>query len=356
MKSIFICKPFTGDPADGTDNAALAIFGRFDAAQFTIFVDAPAAFMPFGPFKKIKLKNKNKFLRLLEKIILLRRLRPNFLMGTGTVLDLPLVLGKSPHTRYLIHWHSILRRHSAVDWRVRTPWWLRKFIFRRAAGVLTVSQFAKESILTRLPRIPVAAVLNGVEISLFHPDKRNYSYLEKKYGLTFKKPAVVFVGVLQARKRPTVFIELAKNYAKANFIMVGRKFTSYPLTIPPLENLTWIERMPREDIAALFGSAELFIFPSLNEPSAAVILEAMASGCIPIVSKSGGNPEFFTDGKEGFLIDVAGDEQKRFIEKIEFLLVNGEVRRKMSIAARAKAEKHSWDAVAREYEKVFLSL
>jgi glycosyltransferase involved in cell wall biosynthesis len=75
----------------------------------------------------------------------------------------------------------------------------------------------------------------------------------------------------------------------------------------------------------------------------------MASGCIPVVSRSGGSTEFFQEAVSGFSVPINDQEIDLFCKKIRAITGDSAVRAQMSIAARNEAEKHPWEDVAREY-------
>ncbi len=76
-----------------------------------------------------------------------------------------------------------------------------------------------------------------------------------------------------------------------------------------------------EKIQAL-GSADIFLMPSRFEGLSLALLEAMASGCVPIVSNRGSLPTVVEDGRNGFLIDPGDITQ--IVGKLKFLLSEGE--------------------------------
>ena len=358
MITIFVTKPLSGNPADGIDNVNISIFKRIDPGQLLFLVEAPSGFIEEESIKKMQLKQKNVLARYIEKILLLRRIKPNYLFGIGAISEVPFILFKPQKTKYVIDWHTMLIKGEGY-WRVKTPWFVRWFIFNKADLIIAVSEFAAASVRKYFPHKNIVAIINGVDSGFFNPQKRNEKYLKEKYQIDFSRPLVVFIGALQPRKRPDLFIELAKNYPKANFVAVGRLISRHYKSLglvmsQKLNNFQWIEKTSREDIAILLASSKIFVFPSLNEASAAVILEAMASGCVPVVSKSGGNPEFLTDGKSGFLIEPNQNEKEEFLRKINLLIKDNNLYQKISQASRLEAEKHSWDKAAELYKEVLL--
>jgi len=55
------------------------------------------------------------------------------------------------------------------------------------------------------------------------------------------------------------------------------------------------------EVAAHLRSIDIFVLPSLSEALSNSLMEAMASGCCPVASAVGGNPELVTSGNTGLL-------------------------------------------------------
>ena len=88
-----------------------------------------------------------------------------------------------------------------------------------------------------------------------------------------------------------------------------------------------------------YAAADVFILPSLYEPSSNACLEALASGLAVVTSKKNGVSEIIKDGENGILIgDPTSSEE--IAEKIKALLDTG-LRERISGNARVLAEKFS---------------
>lgn len=96
-----------------------------------------------------------------------------------------------------------------------------------------------------------------------------------------------------------------------------------------------------EDLAAVYASSDLFVFPSTTDTFGNVILEAQASGIPVIVSDRGGPCENILPDTTGF---VAADDHDGFLEKILTLVNDPGRRRKMGLSARNYMESRSFQA------------
>jgi glycosyltransferase involved in cell wall biosynthesis len=70
------------------------------------------------------------------------------------------------------------------------------------------------------------------------------------------------------------------------------------------------------------NSADVFLMPSRYEGLPLSLLEAMAAGCVPIVSNRGSIPTVVDDGHNGFLVEPGDITQ--IVGKLKFLLSEGE--------------------------------
>jgi phosphatidylinositol alpha-1,6-mannosyltransferase len=91
-----------------------------------------------------------------------------------------------------------------------------------------------------------------------------------------------------------------------------------------------------ESLRSCYEAADVFVMPSRQEGFGIVFLEAMAAGKPVVGGACGGAPEVVSDGETGFLVnygDVAALEQR-----LETLLADDALRRRMGDAGRRKAE------------------
>src|SRR5690606_21201971 len=181
----------------------------------------------------------------------------------------------------------------------------------------------------------VRLLARAVDTQLFDPARRSEA-VRAGFGVAPGAPLLIHVGRLAAEKNLSLalraFRMLQARRPDAGMVWVGDG---------PLR-----ERLQREnpdcvftgvqrgaELARLFASADLFVFPSLSETFGNVTLESMASG-VPVVAYDyGAAREHLRDGVHGAAI-TPGDEQA-FLAAALRLGNDAETRHSMGRAARA---------------------
>jgi alpha-maltose-1-phosphate synthase len=90
------------------------------------------------------------------------------------------------------------------------------------------------------------------------------------------------------------------------------------------------------EVTQRYRESDLFIFPSVNEGLAQVLLEAMSSGLPVVASDHSGADDLVTEGKDGFIVPVRDVE--RLADAILWCYQHRDETRAMGRAARAKIE------------------
>lgn len=110
-----------------------------------------------------------------------------------------------------------------------------------------------------------------------------------------------------------------------------------------------------EEMSQLYGAADLFLLPSIEENLPNTLLEAMSSGTPAVAFRVGGVPEVITDQENGRLVRPGSVED--FASAIEQLLFNDELRGRFGEKARAVIqEKFDHNLQAQRYLDLYLGL
>ena len=101
----------------------------------------------------------------------------------------------------------------------------------------------------------------------------------------------------------------------------------------------------REDVADVFASGDVFVFPSTTDTAGNVVLEAQASGLPVVVSGAGGPHEHMLRDVTGVVCHGAGPTL--WAHAIARLAKDIEHRRALGRSAREYAVGRSWDRGSR---------
>jgi glycosyltransferase involved in cell wall biosynthesis len=104
-----------------------------------------------------------------------------------------------------------------------------------------------------------------------------------------------------------------------------------------LTGVRWLGFVP--DPARLYTAADVFVLPSLEEGSALVCYEALASGLPVVTTPNAGS--VVREGREGFLVPAR--DVGALCERLEKLRADPELCRELGRAARERAQQFSWD-------------
>lgn len=102
-----------------------------------------------------------------------------------------------------------------------------------------------------------------------------------------------------------------------------------------------------------YSQVSVYVMPSVCEAFSITVLEAMAYGRPVIVSDGAGVAGLITDGVEGFVVKKR--DPGAIAERIDWFKHNREKIPVMGAAARATAEKHTWDKIRQRYKALWVS-
>ncbi len=105
-------------------------------------------------------------------------------------------------------------------------------------------------------------------------------------------------------------------------------------------------------LPSYYAAADVFVLPSMfQETFGLVILEAFAAGVPVIGARSGGVPELVEDDRTGLLVDQG--DVPGLVEAMRRLLLDGELRTRLSAAAWQTASHMSWESTVDRLELIY---
>jgi glycosyltransferase involved in cell wall biosynthesis len=251
----------------------------------------------------------------------------------GGELRLPLVV--SYHTdlpAYLAYYRlNFLSRHIWQIMRIRH----NRATLNLCTSVAMMQQLEAHGI-KRVELWP-----GGVDTCRFRPGRACAAMRARLSNGHPQDPLLLYVGRLSAEKGLERLKPMLEALPGTRLALVGdgphRKALEGVFTGLPVSFAGFLHG---DELAAAYGSSDVFVMPSRTETLGLVVLEAMATGLPVVGARAGGIPEMIEHGRTGFLFD----EPAEAVESIRGLLHCPENRHAMGERARAYAVENSWKA------------
>lgn len=179
----------------------------------------------------------------------------------------------------------------------------------------------------------------GVHVRPLDPEY--VDQIRRRYGL--RRPFVLFCGTVEPRKNlPRVLAAFrALDRPELDLVLVGPRGWKQELhrDLASLgERVRRLGFVPREDLDAVYASAEVVVYPSLGEGFGLPVLEAMAQG-VPVVTSAGTATEEVA-GDAALLVDPTDTDA--IAAAMERLLDDRALAARLGVAARERAATYSW--------------
>ena len=239
--------------------------------------------------------------------------------------------------------HSWFPR-SALAWTFRRP--LQQWLDRHAAAI-AVSQPVVDA-HARYFDADWEIIPNGVDTDFFHPNGASASP---------RSPRLLFLGRLDPRNGLETVLEampaVLEQHPDATLTVAGDgplRPIYERLARPVADRVRFIGRV-NGNRPEVYGSADLYLCPTTKASFGITLLEAMACGTPLVVSDITGFRELVNGGAEAALVPKS--DAKAWASATLELLADGDRRRAMSTAGRAKAERYAWPRIAEQVMAVY---
>jgi glycosyltransferase involved in cell wall biosynthesis len=212
---------------------------------------------------------------------------------------------------------------------------------RLTAETKLANQFLVASSFTRRTLIEngaspasIRVVPYGVDLTRFAPPERR--------AATAGRLRLLFVGTINQRKGIKYLLEAMRllGSASVELTVCGRVVDDLALFKPFSNNVQVRPSVSLSELQAAYRNADLFVFPSVAEGFAQVLLESLASG-LPILSTTHtAAPDLIEEGREGFVVEPRRPDL--LASRIEWALAHRAELADMRLAARSRAEYFTW--------------
>ena len=186
----------------------------------------------------------------------------------------------------------------------------------------------------------------GVDARRFDPDKASRRWRERLSGGHPGDRLLLYVGRLAPEKDIESLEVILREIPGTRLVIVGdgparrdleREFAGTRTVFTGL--------LQGEDLAAVYASADAFLFPSTTDTLGLAMLEALASGLPVVAARSGASHEVVSEGENGLLYEA--NSREALVAAVRRLFSNDGFRKALACGARATAEERDWRSSTR---------
>lgn len=208
---------------------------------------------------------------------------------------------------------------------------------------LAVSKKTASVITDRFPELPVEVVYNGVDKKMFDCQTQ----VKPHEGIKILCVANL-IPIKGHKYLFDAFKKLTDEYPdkKLQLDIVGRGYyedhLKEYLQTNNIKNIIFHGYVSHEGVSDYMKNTDIFVLPSVYEAFANVCLEAMACKKPIVIFRGQGTDEILDDGVNGLIAEKANAQQLK--EKIEFLLLNPEKRKKIAENGYNTVKEFTWQS------------
>lgn len=184
----------------------------------------------------------------------------------------------------------------------------------------------------------------GVDSERFNPGKRSLE-VRRALGIGDDEIVLTYAGRLAAEKNLDILMQTWQRLTLDNcrLLLIGDGPLRRRLEELSDKRVVFAGYRHGEELATLYASSELFVFPSLSETFGNVVLEAMASGLPVIAFDVAGPGDIVRHGESGSLVEP--NNVTHFTDAMRHLALTPGIRCALGNAARRYAETQSWSNI-----------
>lgn len=255
----------------------------------------------------------------------------------------------SLHVPYVTQTHGMVPPDDRAMARVLDGVLVRRLL-RRARARLVLTAREEEELRALLgPSTPLDRVMNGVSLPAVVPPRPRHAV-----------PQVLFCARLHPRKRPVVFVEVAKALldrgVTADFALVGPDEGELPAVLARIHDLgleqavRYEGALPYDQVPARLAAADVYVLPSVDEPFPMSLLEALSLGVPSVCTDSFGVADLLRT--TGAAV-VSAPDVPSLAEAVVSALEPGRSQALTDAALAASAEHFGISAVADRLETLY---
>jgi len=228
--------------------------------------------------------------------------------------------------------------------------------YQLATKVLTLSSFAQQTFsMEGFPREKVVVLPLGVDAGQFRASAGVAEERSRRI-LSGAPIRILFVGTLSMQKGCWDLVQMMERLPADRFEwrLIGQVTPEVRGLLPTI--CRYAEVLPHQShqtLARWYADADIFLFPTIHDGFAAVLIEAQANALPLFTTTNCAGPDLVSDGHNGWVLPIRSPEA--FVERLRWA---DEHREELAAMVRYlnQAELRTWDNVAADFEPIAASL
>ena len=243
-------------------------------------------------------------------------------------------------------------KHYGVGWLSKPiVAYLRKFHNHTACTMVPTRALKGELQASGFENLRVVA--RGVDTRLFHPGQRSQA-MRSSWNADDQSIVLLSVGRLAAEKNLDLIVNtyhaLKNSHRPVKLVFAGDgPYRQHLQTQCP--DAVFMGMCSHAQLATLYASADLFLFPSLTETFGNVTLESLACATPVLAFNCAAAGEFITHQKNGWLVSC--DAPQNYIQTALDISADRSRLTQAREHARISVAHLGWDEIAGQVEQIF---
>ncbi len=260
------------------------------------------------------------------------------------------------HTLYTEYLHYVPIRPKWMTRRIMVD--IIKWYYSGCDAVVVPSGPVKDRLRGYGVSGHIEVIKTGV-VGVPPSDENVRRQVREAYGIGSSQKFLLYVGRIAREKNLAMMLEALKiitdKEVDAKLVMMGggpalKETQVYAKKLGIEDRVVFGGMLPRTEIAPLYGTADLFLFPSATETQGIAICEALSAGLPVVAVNAGGIPENVSHGEDGFLTENSAED---FSGRMMEILSDEDKRKQMAEAAKINSERFSIDRMVADFEDFY---
>ena len=227
--------------------------------------------------------------------------------------------------------------------------------FKKAEALVTVSRYLLDCLALSLKK-KASFIYNGADhYNVKDMDEAEITLFRKKMGVSEKDILLLYVGRLNLTNQPykglaelvSIFQELRQKYKNLKLLAVGYGSKNDEELLKN-QGILAIGNASEDLMPVIYRSCDIYATASHWEGFDLPIAEAHGFGKPTVCYNIGAHPEVSQNEKTGYIVE----NRQQFKEKLEILILNPDLLRKMGKDAKKFAKDFTWENSIKNYDNL----